>query len=150
MAAFAAGLLPVLVVVVLFKTLIAPPSELVSAMFDESAQEKLLDAGRYRYLLRELPLRMFPGGARILLAALLIVYLTVVGRARLRRGAEPGALTLVPWFAGYMAVYLTTPYDLAWHFENSIDRILLHMWPCFVLVFFLYAAEANDETNDER
>ncbi len=149
--ALAAGLLPVLTVVMLFKTLVAPPSELVSAMMSESALEKLADAGRYRYLLRELTRHAVPDGSRALLAALLAAYLACMGRGRVRAGAGPGAIALLPWFAGYMIVYLTTPYDLPWHFQTSIDRILLQMWPCFVLVFFLYVARPLERTmNDER
>ncbi len=30
-----------------------------------------------------------------------------------------------------------TPLDLTWQLNNSMNRLLLQLWPCAVLVFFL-------------
>ena len=43
--------------------------------------------------------------------------------------------------AGYIFVYLTTPYDLAWHVNGSIDRLLIHLWPSTLLAAFLYLGD---------
>src|ERR1700754_2832572 len=36
--------------------------------------------------------------------------------------------------AGYYAVYLTTPMDLRWHLDSSLERLLMHLWPSFLLL----------------
>ena len=39
--------------------------------------------------------------------------------------------------AGYYFVYLVTPIDLAVHLDSSIDRLVLHLWPSFLLLLGL-------------
>jgi hypothetical protein len=36
--------------------------------------------------------------------------------------------------AGYYLVYLTTPVDLKWHLESSLDRLFLQLWPSVLLL----------------
>ena len=43
--------------------------------------------------------------------------------------------------AGYFFVYLTTPHDLAWHVNTSMDRLLIHLWPSTLLAVFLYLGD---------
>jgi len=42
-------------------------------------------------------------------------------------------LASVLMLAGYLAVYLTTPRDLAWHLGSSLDRLLIQLWPLALL-----------------
>jgi hypothetical protein len=41
---------------------------------------------------------------------------------------------LVILCAGYYLVYLTTPVDLKWHLESSLDRLFLQLWPSVLLL----------------
>jgi hypothetical protein len=34
-----------------------------------------------------------------------------------------------------LGVYVVTPLDLPWHLGNSLGRVLLQIWPCFVMLF---------------
>jgi hypothetical protein len=38
--------------------------------------------------------------------------------------------------AGYFCVFLVTPYDLKWQLETTLNRILVQVWPCLLLLTF--------------
>jgi hypothetical protein len=40
-------------------------------------------------------------------------------------------------FAVYMLIYVITPYDLEWHMNYSMGRLLLHLFPLALFSFFL-------------
>ena len=63
---------------------------------------------------------------------------------RLNRAALFGAALLCLMLATYFWVYLTTPYDLAWHLDTSSDRLLLQLWPCFLLSTLLAVKEPRE------
>ena len=44
-------------------------------------------------------------------------------------------ITLLAGF--YFLVYLFTPKDLAWHLGTSLERLVTHIFPSFILLFFL-------------
>src|SRR5262249_18352220 len=47
------------------------------------------------------------------------------------------AVTLLTMVLGYYFVYITTPHDLAWHLQSSLDRLFMQLWPSFVFTFFM-------------
>ena len=136
---FAAGLLPVLIIVLYFKTQLAPPSELVSAMQQRDTFSKLLDYHRYILIARKLKEDVVSYNVYgIGFIYLLLIYLVCVGATlRHKRSVIFTALLLHLMLTGYVWVYLTTPYDLAWHLDTSFSRLTLHLWPSFVFLFFL-------------
>ena len=83
-------------------------------------------------------LKTFGGGAILILAA----FLVVVGLTRSQERRVLSRLVLcvvVAMFTGYSLVYLTTPYDLAWHLHTSLDRLVTQIWPCLILAGLLVA-----------
>jgi glucan phosphoethanolaminetransferase (alkaline phosphatase superfamily) len=52
------------------------------------------------------------------------------------------ALILV--FLSYCGVLLITPYALAWQVQSSFDRLILQLWPSFLLVFFVLLRRVVD------
>jgi len=34
-------------------------------------------------------------------------------------------------------IYLVTPYELSWHLRYSSERLLFHLWPSFLFVYFM-------------
>ena len=46
-------------------------------------------------------------------------------------------------FAGYYFVYLTTPLDLKWHIETSMDRLFIQLWPSVLLIVGLMCKPAR-------
>jgi hypothetical protein len=53
------------------------------------------------------------------------------------------ALILV--FFSYCLVYLITPYGLTWQVQSSFDRLLIQVWPSFLLVFFIQLRSVVDD-----
>ncbi len=70
---------------------------------------------------------------------LLALYPFLLG-VRVRAGDRAGALTSAVALAllalGYFVIYLISPHDLNWHLSNSLDRLLLQLWPSFVFTYF--------------
>lgn len=54
-------------------------------------------------------------------------------RAPAARAARPSAVCLITCAAGYLAVLLTTPHDLRWHVQTTLDRLLGQLWPTLAL-----------------
>jgi hypothetical protein len=59
-------------------------------------------------------------------------------------------LILVILAAGYYFVYLTTPVDLKWHLESSLDRVLLQLWPSILLTLGLISRPAESHSGGVR
>ena len=55
--------------------------------------------------------------------------------------AGPAVLGIV--LLGYYIVYLTTPWILEDHLRSSLDRLLIQLWPSFLLVVSLMARDGD-------
>jgi hypothetical protein len=149
---FAYGLVPLLAIGLYFKTQLAPPSELVTAMSNQSTAAKLLDFRRYIFIARSFYWELiYYTGRGINLTYLLPLYLLCVGvTLKHKLTILQVGLTLLLMFAGYFWVYLTTPYDVAFHIKFSIDRLMMQQWPSFVFLFFLIAMSPNESFHNQR
>ena len=82
-----------------------------------------------------------------LAVALLLAGVAGVGYCLSRHGANPGRWLVVALVAGmhlsYFAVYLLTPYDLGWHLTQSLERLLVQLWP-LSLLSVLYLLVSSD------
>ena len=141
---FALGAAPVLAVIFFFKSAVAPGSELLSE-HGWATVAKLTDAARYVQVARTFAEKciQFGGGAVILL----LLYRLLVGRTPDRESRRPAAAVgaaLVLMVAGFFMVYIVTPYGLSWHLTNSLDRLLLQLWPSVIFVTFLTATGVEE------
>lgn len=135
---FLLGSLPILLIVIYFKAQLPTPGDILAAQGLQATVAKVTDLSRYWLILRaylEWTIR-FSRGAIIVLVA----YMLLVGRDP---GVRSKVLTVMPasllvlMLLGYFMVYLTTPYDLAWHVSSSISRLYLQLWPTAVFAAFL-------------
>ena len=79
----------------------------------------------------------------ILLAILgILLRWQVEERFRLPALIASTGLSLV--LLSYCAVYLVTPYGLEWQVQSSFDRLILQIWPSFLLVFFVLLRSVAD------
>jgi hypothetical protein len=70
----------------------------------------------------------------LLLPIILSIFPFVFGFDRtLKKANTIIFLPLVIGFAGYIAIYFLTPHDLNWHLSTSLDRIMAHLTPAFLL-----------------
>jgi hypothetical protein len=153
---FLAGALPILLIVLYFKTRLSPTNDLVAGFSFAAASAKLLDWGRYAEIARaffitgiaftqgvidvRVGMRLNPGAVSILL---LVVTLLVTGIRidQKERGCFiQAAAVLVLTLTGYFFVYVMTPLDLNYHLMTSLNRLFLQLWPSVVFLVFMAAA----------
>ncbi len=152
---FLAGALPVLMIVVYFKTRISPTNDIMAGVSLAAVSAKLLDWGRYAEITKaffvtgiaftqgvidvRVGMTLNPGVVSFLL---LVVYLGLTGIriAEKDRGLLfQAAAVLVLMLAGYFFVYVMTPLDLNWHLMTSLNRLFLQLWPSAVFLIFMAA-----------
>jgi hypothetical protein len=137
--AFVTGLAPVAALIVYFKTQIAPPNVWIAGMSTPVVTAQAVDPGRYMTIARALTERLILySGPGVNLAYLLVLFLVCFGVARRHiPSVIQAALTLGIMFAGFIGVYVLTLPNVASFVSGSMDRLLLQLWPGFVLGFFL-------------
>ena len=154
-AAFLAGALPVLLIVIYFKLRLAPTNDLMAGFNWDALSGKLFDWDRYEAIARaffitgisftqglvdvRVGMHLNPGAVGIILLA---VYLLFTG-VRIDRGDRPfllqtGAILLM-MLAGYFFIYVMTPLDLTYHLITSLNRLFLQLWPSVILLVFMIA-----------
>jgi hypothetical protein len=141
---FAAGLLPPAAIVLYFKMTLASRS----SQFGQTGVamlEKIADPTRYGPILRSAAFELGRGMGPVLLA--LVVYAILLGRTRdrdARRLSVPVVLIVGCAAMNYALAYLITRADLAWQLDNSMNRLLMQIWPCILLATLLYLASPSE------
>lgn len=124
---FLGGLAIPLAAVLLFKVSLAPPGDLISGQSLAEMLAKTLDPSRWGIILGAI-LQTLPqlGGWSWPAVWILPLGLLLVGQAKSWLGS---LIWLIPGLTllGYIGVYLITPYDLAWHLQYSLDRLVFHL-----------------------
>jgi hypothetical protein len=152
--AFGICLAPVLILIVAFKAILAPPNDL---QLTDSSWARFVDPGRYaqvgvafaRYLAKigsgVLPEVIMPPAFGML--ALLFLYAAPIRRVT----AASLTLALVPLMTlgGYFMVYISTPNNLRAHLDSSLDRLLLHLWPAIVFIVAVLPASMSARRVEE-
>lgn len=150
LAWFAAGLAPAGSTLLYFKTQLAPPNDLVAAQ-GASTLDRIVDLARHEQVLRTVANDVWEVAPYM--AAILALYALLVGRPP-RAHRAPGVLTpafvLALLAIGYYLVYVTTPYDLAWHLRTSSSRLVAQLWPLTLFVFFLATATLEETAARSR
>jgi 4-amino-4-deoxy-L-arabinose transferase-like glycosyltransferase len=158
---FLAGALPILLMVLYFKTSLAPAGYLVSGFTLSALSEKWSDWGRYAEIARaffitgisftqglidvRVGMHLNPGAVNILL---LIGYLFLAGvriDRRDRTGVIQSATILCLMAAGYFFIYVLTPLDLGYHLATSLNRLFLQLWPGVIFLLFMAAGTLEEE-----
>lgn len=149
--AFCVGALPMLLLVMGFKLLLAPPTDLVAGQSLSATIARLADPSRYLQVATAFAKEFLDRGKWNILPVVLPFYGLLLG-VQAGRGTTPwrnadgtgsrqrlvttwGALALMT--AGFFLVYLLTPRDLAWHLRTTVDRVFLELWPSMLLATFL-------------
>jgi hypothetical protein len=139
---FLFGLSPLLILLIYFK-LQAPFNDIVYGSYNKMINTflQLIDSSRYSHILsqfiekglsfQEFIITPFP---------ILLAYLILLG-AKIENSDKAfflfAATSLSMMLIGYFFTYVITPRDLDWHLRTSLNRLLLHLWPAFLFVFFL-------------
>jgi hypothetical protein len=138
----AAGAAPVVLLVVVFKHTLAPPSYFVEEQTLAQAFARLTDTGRLAFIARAVGPQLWFSGASI------VGVLPIVGALFAVRGPD-SATSTVPRYAlvvmaamlvSYTLAYAVTPKDLAWQLQTSADRVILQLIPTLVWAVLSFAA----------
>lgn len=148
--ALAAGVLPGLLAVFLFKRLWAPGSGL-ETFFRGDALERMMSLERWWVPVREVVQRLVPfragfGWSPVWPVLLAGVGLAVWAQLRVRRPwASFWGGCLLATVASWIPIYAVTPYGQMWHISSSLDRLYLQVFPALVAGLFLRLAWALGE-----
>lgn len=145
LAWYFAGLAIPLAVVVYHKS-IAPPSELLAG---EGLFTKLADPSRYWLIAKTFGAHVLTVGGFWPVGSFVILFIYgLLMRARLPAGMVTGlyvlAASLALQLTGYFAIYLITPYELEWHMQTSINRLLFQLYPTALFLFFNLVSTPED------
>lgn len=133
LAKFAAASVIPLLVIVSFKIYYAPANDL----FDANSKHlphiiaDLKNLSRYQLILKNFVSVTFEKFwiGFVLLSATLFFNFKIL--------KSPGFIIINLLIAGYIFIYLTTPYDLQWHLGSSLNRLLYHVYPSVVYLCLL-------------
>jgi hypothetical protein len=143
----AAGALPAVAITLWFKTtLVTVGNDLVAGQGWTASAARLLDPSRYALVAQAVVTEGFHLGKAVVIV--LPLCLLLLGPAQGCRRAAPavpavGAVLLLTGL-GYCFIYLTTPRDLHWHLMTSMERLLIHLFPMTIYLFFLYCATPEE------
>ena len=149
LAFFAAGLIPVAVLFLCYKTWLVPPTDLFEDRQTADLLRQALDPARFK-IIASIIWGMFDdwGSWKAPYLICLGVYAVVAGVRRLNACEKMGIAVLsavvVMTYIQYMGIYLITPHDLAWHLSTSIGRLYNQLQPAFLLIFFLLVRNTDD------
>jgi hypothetical protein len=139
--AFLAGALPVVLVVVYFKIVIAPSNDL----FEHQSVWTILDRGtnpsRYVQIVAALGnlLCSFSTGFACPLLALAVAAVCFGIRVEPedRKAVQISSAIMGALVMGYFLIYLITPKPLGWHLMTSLNRVCVQAWPAIVALSFI-------------
>jgi hypothetical protein len=145
MPAAVAGALPVLVVVALFKLRYAPANDVMARVSAAQSARNAIDPSRYLLTLESLGVQLFHLGQFLIpILLVLAVYAWLVGfkvEEPRRLPVATAIATLGLMLLGDLAVYIfLSPFELHFQLDNSLDRLLLQLWPAAILTFFTMLA----------
>lgn len=113
-----------------------------------SGLARLHDAARYMEVAKGFFTNLLNLGSGVSHPLILLAILAVLLRWQIDKSYRLPALiagtALVLVFLSYCAVYLVTPYGLEWQIQSSFDRLILQVWPSFLLVFFVLLRSVAD------
>lgn len=149
---FLIGLAPMLCVVAYFKLRLAPANDLISGLAPERTLSRVVAPERYREIGRAFKGHLAGFGANGLVSAvwLAITYLAATWLSDATRKTtwlRTGTLALLLMLGGHALVYLTMSDELPRHLNNSLERLLLQLWPA--ALFLLFAALRTPEEASE-
>ena len=150
--AFLYGLAPMLCIVAYFKLRLAPANDLISGLALERTLSRLATPDRYRAIGRAFKGHIAGFGdnglvSAVWLAITCLAATWVSDETRQATWLRAGILALLLVVAGHALVYLTMSDELPRHLNNSLERLLLQLWPA--ALFLLFTALRTPEEASE-
>ena len=131
------GLAPVLSTLIYFKIHFATENELIGQTNLQKSGTFLLEGDRYLQIFSAFIKKMVTFNDYAIW--LLVVYFIISGVDRSgagKRNMRPQVVLMLFMLAGYFFSYIISPYDLKWHLNSSLYRLVIQLWPAWVFLFF--------------
>jgi 4-amino-4-deoxy-L-arabinose transferase-like glycosyltransferase len=147
--AFAAGLLPLVVLVASFKLAYAPPNDLLSTLGVERTIGRLTALDRYAITLQEYWRRILAFGDNGALSAVWTVVgcLLLLGINRPEAGrtwARASAIAVALLLAIHFMVFVSMADELPRLLNSSLQRLVLQLWPSVLFLCFMMARTVEE------
>jgi 4-amino-4-deoxy-L-arabinose transferase-like glycosyltransferase len=143
MPAVLMGLAPILAIVIVHKAYMGQMNDLVVGQNIDATTHRVLDVSRYAHVIKQMALGIFSFGKwnhLLPLPLLLFIYSILAGMdipdENKRRPLILAALLTFVMGMAFFSIYIVTPWDLSWHLETSLNRLLLQLLPLAILVYF--------------
>jgi hypothetical protein len=139
---YLAGAAPPIIMVVYLKWFLASASnQMLAGQGLHSTLDRLADISRYRIIASAFVGQFAQlGDWPISILLLLLLYAVVQGfrdKAERGPGFRPLSAILILMLAAYLGFYLVTPFDLQFHLQVSLNRLMIQLWPSALFVYFL-------------
>jgi len=144
---FLLGLTPILGTEIFFKLKIAPTNDLVNLNNFSNIFSYLVQLDRYQKIFLKFAEEVFLFNDGIIF--IMVVYLLFSGLDKNffnRKMLSPPVTLFGLLLCGYFFSFLISPYDLQWHVNAAVDRLLMHIWPSWAFLFFLCTKGAEKVT----
>jgi hypothetical protein len=144
---YALGLAFPLAIIICFKLFLTPPNDLFNQSSSASISEQFLNIERYSFVAKSFYKQLFVFGNGELSLFMIAIYGLIVGLDKSTDRSQPAMAAIIAVLlqvAGYFMIYILTPHDLEWHIRTSLYRLIIHVFPSFLLIFFL--ATTDPET----
>jgi hypothetical protein len=143
------GALPILLLLVYFKSQLAPANDLVVGQGLRETSARLLDLRRYGMIFGAFRETILNSGPLGVVSAIWVLAIHAVAFGfdpdhPSGRGAVTALTTVGLMMAGYVMVYLTSPHDLQSHLDSSLTRLLAQVWPTALFGYFVVARTPRD------
>jgi len=142
-----AGAVPGVLLTLWFKFFLAPAADPLVTQ-GVSGLARLGDFSRYVQVAKGFFENLLNLGSGVAHPLVLLAILAIVLRWQLEERYKLPALiattTLILMILSYCLVFLITPIDLTLMLQTTFDRLLIQVWPSFVLVFFVLLRNVVD------
>jgi hypothetical protein len=140
MVAFTLGLAPLLLLGGGLKLVQSASNDVLAGQGLGATSARLGDWSRYGQVLWAWLAEVIVFGNYV--SGVLLAYFLLVGwapREQRHGGLAFCVCVLGLMIGGYSLVFLVTPYDLQWHLETALRRLLVQLWPLALLCIFIAA-----------
>lgn len=135
---FLLALLPVLLVLLFFKLQYTSSNWLMGGQTVQQTTALLTDLSRPADIgATFFQLMRHQDGLVLFLIPIYAALLGLQGARFKRDGVATALLTLFLVLTGYFVVFLLTPFDLQWHLDHALNRLLFQLWPTVIFVTML-------------
>ena len=137
---FLPGLLIPAIIIISYKVFLAPTNDLFLGFSTTVFIGKLISLQRYETIFTTIGINLLDfGNWPISIPILLLAFLIIIGfqmNNPSKRIIGVGIIILTVQLIGYIFMYVITPLPLEFHLQYSLGRLLFHLFPSALFLFF--------------